>query len=67
MKEPNQAIAFDLPIRLRGQTYANQTGFGSEYNGDELVYQGTLYGETTDFYIIGLIVKNGGSSYISGD
>lgn len=67
MKEPNQAIAFDLPIRLRGQTYANQTGFGSEYNGDELVYQGTLYGETTDFYIIGLIVNNGGSSYISGD
>lgn len=49
------AVPFEKPVRLGGQTYANQTGYGSEYNGDDLVYQGTLYGETTGFCIIGVL------------
>lgn len=53
-----QAIPFENPIRLGGQTYSNQTGYGSEYNGNDLISQGTLYGETTGFYIIGIIINN---------
>lgn len=55
-KASNNAIALEHPVRLGGQTYANQTGFGSEYHGDTFV-QGTLYGETTSFYVIGFIVN----------
>ena len=42
MTDTEKIVAFDFPIRLGGQTYANQTGYGSEYSGAELVYQGTL-------------------------
>lgn len=48
-------VPFETPIRLGGQTYANQTGYGSTYEGTYQVTQGTLYGETTGFYIIGII------------
>ena len=51
-------IPFHIPCHLGGQTYANQTGYGSEYEGDYLVYEGTLYGEVTDFLIIGIIVED---------
>lgn len=50
-------IPFDKPCLIGGQTYRNQSGFGSEYCGDELVYQGTLYGETSKFMIIGVLVE----------
>ena len=46
---------FEIPIRLGGQTFANQTGYGSTYEGTYQVTQGTLYGDTTSFYIIGII------------
>jgi len=53
-KEKGEEIApFSIPVLLGGQTYANQSGYGSEYHGYRLVRQGTLYGETTDFLIIG--------------
>ncbi len=58
ISEDDGAIPFETPIRLGGQTYANQTGFGSEYNGDIQVYQGTLYGETTGFCIIGVLTSH---------
>lgn len=54
--EDGKTYAFQMPCVLGGQTFANQTGYGSEYNGDECVYQGTLYGETTKFLIIGAII-----------
>jgi hypothetical protein len=57
ISDSEKIIPFEQPIRLGGQTYANQTGFGSEYNGDSLVTQGTLYGETTSFCIIGIIAR----------
>lgn len=49
-------LAFEYPCLLGGQTFDNQTGFGSEFYGNELISEGTLYGETTDFIIIGVIV-----------
>lgn len=48
-------VPFDIPCLLGGQTFRNQSGFGSEYNGDTLVYS-KEYGETTKFLIIGVIV-----------
>lgn len=46
-----------MPCHLGGQTFMNQTGYGSENEGDMLVHEGTLYGEVTDFQIIGVIVE----------
>lgn len=63
LSETNKIVPFEHIIRLGGQTYANQTGFGSEYNGEELVHQGTLYGETTGFYIIGISMDQQGLVY----
>lgn len=40
-------IRFDKPCLLGGQTYRDQTGFGWEYCGEELVHRGREYGETT--------------------
>ena len=51
-------IPFDCPCRLGGQTYANQTGFGNIYNGEDLIEEGTLYGETTEFLVLGVIVSS---------
>lgn len=50
-------VAFKVPCLLGGQTYKDQVGFGSEYCGEELVYQGKNYGETTKFLIIGIIIE----------
>ena len=47
--------AFESPIRLGGQTFKNQCGYGSIYEGTTMITQGTLYGETTGFYIIGVV------------
>lgn len=51
------ACSFTRPIRLGGQTYSNQTGFGSRYEGYDCIEEGTLYGETTGFLIIGVIFQ----------
>ena len=56
--EKAKAFPFQMPCLLGGQTYSNQSGYGSAYYGDDLVYEGTLYGETTKFLIIGVIVEN---------
>ena len=52
----DEYIPFGLPCCLHGQTYANQTGYGNIYNGEDLVEEGTLYGETTEFLILGIRV-----------
>ena len=46
-------MAFQKPCMIGGQTFSNQSGYGSEYYGEDQIYQGTLYGETTKFMIIG--------------
>ncbi len=40
------------PILIRAQTYADMD-FRKEWYGDDLVYEGNNYGDTSDFYIIG--------------
>ena len=55
LTKARKIIVFGRPICLGGQIFENQTGFGSEYDGPYLVHQGTLYGEITSFYIIGMV------------
>ncbi len=50
-------LMFDIPFLLRAQNSSNRTGYGSEYNGYDLVYQGTLYGETTKYAFVGVSMK----------
>lgn len=50
-------IIFTKPYLLRAQNTSNRTGYGSEYNGDFLVHQGTLYGETTRYAFVGVIME----------
>ena len=54
ISDMQRIVPFEHAVRLGGQTYKNQTGYGSEYRGETLVVQGTLYGETTGFYVIGI-------------
>ena len=52
-------IQFDTPLPLGGQTYANQTGYGWEWDWTDGIgscTEGTFYGEVTTFFIIGFIV-----------
>lgn len=53
----DRGYSLESSCHLGGQTFMNQTGYGSEYEGDMLVHEGTLYGEVTDFQIIGVIVE----------
>ena len=46
------------PISLGAQINKNLEGFGNEYCGNQLVYEGTKYGETTEFLIVGVCVDN---------
>lgn len=55
--ETTNVMAFQTPCMIGGQTYTNQSGYGSEYCGEDMIYQGTLYGETSKFLIIGVITK----------
>lgn len=53
-----QKVQFDVPLPLGGQTYANQTGYGWEWDwsdGFGSYTEGTYYGEVTTFLIIGFI------------
>lgn len=52
----NDIVLFDKPFPLRAQIYANQSGFGWEWEWGNLVSEGTLYGETTLFYVGGFQV-----------
>lgn len=49
-------IMFNLPYLLRAQNSSNRTGYGNIYNGESLVYEGTLYGETTSYAFTGVII-----------
>lgn len=56
--EKGRCIPFRNICRFGAQIFRNQTGYGSEYHGEELVREGTLYGETTGFLIIGVRIEN---------
>ena len=47
---------FSEPISLGAQTSADREGYGNIYHGEELVREGTKYGATTEFLIIGVYV-----------
>lgn len=53
----NKTFTFKVPSRIGGQTYDDQTGYGSYYEGDDCIYEGTYYGQTTSFYVVGIIVN----------
>ena len=48
--------ALSKPISIGAQTTNNRKGYGNIYNGETLVYEGTKYGETTEFLIVGISV-----------
>ena len=44
---------FDKPVKFNAQNSSNKSGYGSRYCGEDLIYEGTLYGETTDYMFVG--------------
>lgn len=46
-------LFFDNPISINAQSSNNRTGYGNEYYYDTLIYEGTKYGETSEFPIVG--------------
>ncbi len=47
-----EIVPLETPCMLNAQTKSNQSGYGSIYYGEQLLREGTLYGETTPFAII---------------
>lgn len=45
---------YNKPFRIQAQTYQDQL-YGDIYYGDELVFAGNNYGDTSDFWVIGYI------------
>lgn len=56
-KSENDIIFFDNPISINAQSSSNRTGYGNEYYYNTLIYEGTKYGETSQFPIIGYIIS----------
>ena len=53
-----QVIIFEKPFHFRAQNSMNRTGYGNIYEGEDLIYEGTLYGETTDYAVVGILVED---------
>lgn len=47
-------FAFECPFLIGGQTSDNRTGYGCEWLGGGDYIEGTLYGEVTDFMVVGI-------------
>lgn len=54
-------FAFNCPYLIGGQTSLNRTGYGCEWIGGGDYIEGTLYGEVTDFMVVGILI----GSYLS--
>ena len=54
--EVGKVYVLENPIILNAQNSRNRSGYGNRYNGYELIRQGTLYGETTEYLITGFIL-----------
>lgn len=48
-------IFFENPISINAQSSNNRKGYGNEYYYDTLIYEGTKYGETSQYPIVGYI------------
>lgn len=55
--EDEKTIYFDNPISINAQSSSDRTGYGNEYYYDMLIYEGTKYGETSEFPIVGYKVE----------
>lgn len=53
LKKYSTNVFLETPIEFRAQNSSNRRGYGNRYYWDELEYEGTLYGETTQYAIIG--------------
>lgn len=51
-------LQFKKPFLFGGQNSNNQTGYGWEWEWGDCVYEGTLYGEVTNFLIVGFIYED---------
>lgn len=56
--EDGEAFAFDIPFLIGGQISSNKTGYGNYYFGLDKYYEGTLYGEVTNFVLVGIITND---------
>lgn len=58
--DSEKILYFWSPIKLRAQNSGNRTGYGTiydwSYSKNQPSFQGTLYGETTDYKIVGLYI-----------
>ena len=52
-----EIVPFENVCLIGGQTFDDQTDFGTIYFGPDVVLEGKKYGETTSFAIIGVIVE----------
>ena len=48
------SVTFSLPVEFDAQNSSNRSGYGNRYRGEELVYEGTLYGEVTHYMFTGV-------------
>lgn len=53
----NMYLPFEYPCAFDAQSPANRTGYGNEYCGEDCIHQGTEYGETRSYPIIGVIFR----------
>ena len=60
-KASGEMFKFEKPYLFRAQNSGNRTGYGWEWDWtdryDPIVYEGTLYGETTNYIISGVYFK----------
>ena len=60
-------LHFNAPYYLRAQSSSNRTGYGWEWEWDNLIYEGTEYGECNNYGFVGIIVEYIGSSQESNE
>lgn len=54
--EKGVVMNYLYPILLRAQNSQSKTGYGWEWSWNCLVSEGTLYGETTGYPIVGCVI-----------
>lgn len=47
-----EKYVFPKPVKFNAQNSSNRSGYGNKYYGENLIYEGTLYGETTDYMFV---------------
>ena len=56
--------AFPVPVKFNAQNGANRCGYGNRYCGEELVYEGIPYGDTTDYIFIGVSLSKASMMFL---